>query len=251
MSAPPPATVELPPVVAAFDDAQRRTIALMGDVFARLEVGMHARDVVELAETRLGEHGFTGWYHAPEVEIGQEIGRRGPLPRVGKGPAIEAGSLVSVDLGPASADAYGDFGVTRVFGGSGDEPYVVQQARECTRAAVGFASRWKTCGEIHIVSKAWAINARLQLRNENAVGHRILPREGMVATGWPRSAHLATLLARNRLHRLNPVRMDGMFAVRPVVTDGTWSAAFEEMIYIHDDVKRILGRQSLAEVGTI
>lgn len=251
MTAPLPAPAELPPVVAAFDEAQRRTIAMMADVVARLERGMHARDVVELAETRLGEHGFTGWYHPPEVEIGQEIGRRGPLPRVGRGPAIEVGSLVCIDLGPASADAYGDFGVTRVYAGEGDEPYIVQQARECTRAACGFASRWKTCGEIHVVSRAWAVNARLALRSEGAVGHRVLPREGLLATGWPRSAHAATLLGRNRLHRLNPVRMNGMFAIRPVVTDGTWSAAFEEMVYIHDDVKRVLGRAGLAEVGTL
>ena len=251
MTAAPSASTELPPVVAAFDDAQRRTIAMMGDVVARLEAGMHARDIVELAETRLGEHGVTGWYHAPEVEIGQEIGRRGPLPRIGRGPRLDAGGLVSIDLGPAGADAYGDFGVTRVFAGEGPEPYVVQQARECARAAIGFASRWKTCGEIFIVSQSWAVNARLQLRNDNAVGHRVLPREGLVATGWPRSAHAATLLPRNRLHRLHPIRMDGMFAIRPVVTDGTWSAAFEEMVYIHEDVKRILGRASLAEVGTV
>ncbi|MSQ02398.1 MAG: M24 family metallopeptidase [Myxococcales bacterium] len=250
MSAPPSPSPQLPPVIAAFDDAQRRAIGMVADVVARLEAGMHARDIVELAETRLGDRGFTTWYHTPEVEIGGEIGRRGPLPRIGKGPKLEVGSLVSIDLGPANGDAYGDFGVTRVFGRA-DEPYIVEQARECTRAACGFLSRWKTCGEAVVVTAAWAVNMRLKLLNANAVGHRVLPREGVYSTGFPRSAHLATLLPRNRLHRLNPVRMDGMFALRPVVTDGTHSAAFEEMIYIHDDHKRILGRDSLAEVGTL
>ena len=241
---------ELPPVIAAFDDAQRRAIALVADVCTRLEAGMHARDIEELAETRLREHGFTTWFHAPEAEIGADIGRRHLLPRLGKGAALEAGGLFSLDVAPATQEAYGDFGVTRVFGG-GEEPFVVAQARECTRAACGFASRWKTCGEIFVVSQAWAVNQRLKLLNERSVGHRVLPREGLLANGFPRSAYAATLLPRNRLHRLHPIRMDGMFAVRPVVGDGTQAASFEEMIYIHEDVRRVLGRGALSEIGTL
>jgi methionine aminopeptidase len=241
---------ELPPAIAAFDDAQRRALALLSDVVSRLEAGMHARDVADLAETRLGEHGFSTWYHPPEVEIDGDIGRKARLPRIGKGPAIAAGSLVAIDLGPATTDAYGDIGVTRVFGG-GEESFVVQQARECTRAACGFASRFKTCGELFIVSQAWAVNNRLKLRNENAVGHRLLTRDGLIDNGFPRSAHLATLLPHNRLHRLHPVRLNGMFAVRPVLTDGAQSASFEEAIYIHEGTKVVLGRESLADVGTL
>ena len=67
MTAPRP---ELPPDVAAFDDAQRRAIALAREVVRHLEAGMSERDIYELAETRLGAHGFDGWYHAPEVRIG-------------------------------------------------------------------------------------------------------------------------------------------------------------------------------------
>ena len=178
------------------------------------------------------------------------MGRKRLVPRFGKGPAIQAGSFVSIDVGPATTDAYGDVGVTRVFGG-GEEPFVVQQARECTRAACGYASRFKTCGELFIISQAWAVNNRLTLRNENAVGHRMLTRDGLIDKGFPRSAHLATLLPKNRLHRLHPVRLDGMFAVRPVVTDGKQSASFEEAIYIHEGIKIVLGRESLADVGTL
>ena len=241
---------ELPPVIAAFDASQRRAIAMVADVCTRLESGMYARDIVELAEGRLNAHGFSAWYHPPEVEIGGDIGRKSPLPRLGKGRVLAEGMLVSIDIGPGTAESYGDFGVTRVFG-AGTEPFVLEQARECTRAACGFASRWKTCGELFIVSQAWATNQRLTLRNTNAVGHRVLPREGLLATGFPRSAHVATLLPRNRLHRLHPVRLDGIFAVRPVVTDGKQAAAFEEMIYVHEDIKCILGRESLADVGTL
>ncbi len=240
---------ELPPVVAAFDDAQRRAIAMLADVVARLEAGMFARDIVELAETRLGEHGFTTWFHPPEVAIGEAIAKAGlHLPSRGK--ALAGGDLVSIDLGPGTSEAYGDIGVTRLFGGS-EEPHVLREARECARACCGYASRWKTCGEIFVFAQAWAVNNRLTLANENAVGHRVLGREGLVARGFPKSAHLATFLPRNRLHRLHPIRMDGMFAVRPVLSDGTRAAAFEEMFYIHEDTRCLLGRDSLAEVGSL
>lgn len=243
------AQTDLPPVVAAFDDAQRRAIRMMADVVARLESGMFARDVVELAETRLGEHGFTTWYHPPEVAVGAAIAKGG-LRLPSRGEAISAGTLVSIDLGPGTAEAYGDVGLTRAFGAD-EEPHVLREARECVRASCGYASRWKTCGEIFVFAAAWAVNNRLTLANESAVGHRVLPRDGLLARGFPKSAHLATLLPRNRLHRLHPVRMDGMFAVRPVLSDGAHAAAFEEMIYIHDDVRCVLGRDGLADIGTL
>lgn len=240
----------LPPVVAAFDDAQRRAIAMLADVFARLESGMKRRDIEELAETRMGEHGFSTWYHAPEVAIGEAIAAQGPLRLPSPGQALSVGQLVSIDLGPGTNEAYGDIGATRLFGG-GDEPMVLVQSREAIRAACGYASRWKTCGEIFICAQAFAVNNRLQLLNASAVGHRILTREGLLARGFPRSAHLATLLPRNRLHKLNPVRMDGMFAVRPLLADGPWAASFEEVIYIHEDTRMVLGRDSMAEIGTL
>jgi hypothetical protein len=36
-----------------------------------------------------------------------------------------------------------------------------------------------------------------------------------------------------------------------VLTDGTHSASFEEAIYIHEGIKVVLGRDSLAEIGTL
>jgi hypothetical protein len=42
-----------------------------------------------------------------------------------------------------------------------------------------------------------------------------------------------------------------MFAVRPVLTDGAQSASFEEAIYIYEGTKVVLGRESLADVGTL
>lgn len=242
--------VRLPPVVATFDDAQRHAISMLADVFARLESGMLRRDIEELAETRMGDHGFSTWYHRPEVAIGQAIAKQGLLRLPNAGKALAMGDLVSIDIGPATSESYGDIGATRLFGAT-DEPMVLARARDAIRGACGYASRWKTCGEIYVFSKAFASNHRLQLVNESAIGHRLLTREGMFARGFPRSAHLATLMPRNRLHKLNPVRMDGMFAIRPVLADGPWAASFEEVLYIHEDTRVVLGRDSMADIGTL
>lgn len=243
-------STDLPEPIARFDDAQRRAIAMLGDVLRRLEAGMSERDIFELAETRLHDHGFTGWFHAPEVSVGEATAkvRRLPLPPSASR-RLQPGDLVMIDLGPGDEAAFGDVGTTLRFANP-EEPEVVRVARECCRAGCGFASRWKTCGEIYIVCESFANNNRMQLGNSRAVGHRVLPREGLLATGWPRSAHAATLLPRNQLHRLNPVRMAGMFAVRPHVVGRGQGASFEEMIYIQDDVRCVLGRGGYDEIGT-
>lgn len=242
-------TPDLPDTIREFDEAQRRAIAMLRDVTQRLEAGMSERDITELAEGRLGDHGFDRWYHPPEVRVGSAIGGRS-LRGASKRRRLETGGLVGIDLGPSTDRAYGDVGTTLCFGSADGEPSVVGVARECVRASCGYASRWKTVGEIFIFATAWAVNHRMELANGNAVGHRVLPREGLVANGFPRSAHLACVLAPNRIHRLNPVRMSGMFAIRPVVRHGETAASFEEIVYIHDDVRKVLGRDSLAEIAT-
>lgn len=236
----------LPEPIARFDDAQRRAFALLGDVVRRLEAGMSERDIFELAETRLQPNGFDTWYHPPEVGIGRASGWRPASARR----TLTPGALLSLDVGPAAGDAYGDAGVTVCFGGT-DAPEAVAAARECVRACCGYSSRWKTIGEIYVFGKAWAVNRRMELANRRAIGHRLVPREGWARTGWPRSAHLATLLGRNRMHRLNPVRMDGMFAIRPEITVAGHTAAFEEVVYVHEDVRVVLGRDSMDDVGTV
>lgn len=242
---------DLPDTIRAFDDAQRRAIGMLRDITQRLEAGMSERDVFELAETRLGEHGFDRWYHAPEVRIGPAIGAHTLLSRPSASRRLAPGTLVSIDIGPSTATAYGDIGTTLDFGSHGPEPRVLAVARECVRASCGYASRWKTVGEIFIFATAWAVNNRMELATGRAVGHRVLPKEGWLATGFPRSAHHACRLPRNQIHRLHPVRMSGMFAIRPLIRHGELAAAFEEIVYIQDDVRKVLGRESAAEIGTI
>lgn len=239
---------ELPAPIARFDDAQRRSIALLRDVVQRLEAGMSERDVYELAETRLDPHGFTGWFHRPEVAFGRPRRLLRSVPSARR--RLAPGDLVTLDFAPADAEAYGDFGYTLAFG-EGPAPAVVDVARDCCRASCGYASRWKTIGEIRIFAEAWAVNHRMRLAADGACGHRVPLKEGWVAAGFPRTARLATLLMRNRVHRLNPVRMDGLFALRPEVTDGVHVAAFEEIVYVHEDTRVVLGRDDLAAVGTL
>lgn len=244
--------MSIPESFRPFDDAQRRAIALTADVVRRLEAQMSERDIAELCETRASEHGFRGWYHVPEVRV-RPFGDAGLLHRPSAQTRLAPGDLVSLDLGPADGDAYGDFGTTVVFGANPDEgePELLEVARECTRAACGYASRWKTMGELVIVAQAWAVNHRMTLGDTQRVGHRILPKDGWTRAGFPASAHAANLLRRNQLHRLNPTRLHGMFAVQPEVDQKGHRAKFEEMIYVDGDAKGVLGRASLAEVGTL
>lgn len=240
-------TTELPDPIRAFDDAQRRAIAMLKDIRERLEAGMSERDVVELSETRLDAHGFDRWYHPPEVRIGDDAGAGSLVYRPSARKKLEPGGLIGIDIGPGTTEAYGDIGFTLCFGG--DEPAVVGVTRECVRACCGYASRWKTVGEIYVFAAAWAVNNRMTLSSESAVGHRVLPKEGILATGFPRSAHAATHLPGNRIHRLHPIRMKGMFAIRPAIADKGYSASFEEILWIQDDQRKVLGRASLDEIG--
>ena len=82
------------------------------------------------------------------------------------------------------------------------------------------------------------------------MGHVILAREGLLDSVWPQGARVACLMRRNQIQWYNPRRLVGCYAVRPRLVSGDVGLAFEEMIYVDGDVKRILGRDSLAQVGT-
>jgi methionine aminopeptidase len=137
---------DLPSPIAAFDDAQRRGIALLDAVTARVQVGMTPADVARLAQEAANTHGFGGWFHAPEVQrtSGRSAGWKGRLSRANEAPLRE-GDLLAIDLAPATDDAYADVGCTVVVGGTA-EPRVLEVARACVRACIGYASRWKTVG---------------------------------------------------------------------------------------------------------
>jgi len=58
-------------------------------------------------------------------------------------------------------------------------------------------------------------------------------------------------LRRCQVHFLNPRRVIGIYCLSPrIVADGK-AMCFEEMVYIEGDEKRVLGRNSIDEIGTL
>ncbi len=236
-------------LINGFDDAQRRGFSLLREVAGLLEPGMSEADVSDVAEQRASAHGFSGWFHPPEVQFGDRIAKHSHWNRPSSSVTLSPGELVSIDLGPADGDVYADVGTTLAF--QAEEPKVVGVARECTRAISGYASQWKTVGELFVYARAWANNHRMNLASKRSIGHAILPKEGLLQFDWPRSAHTATLLRRHQVHFFNPERLDGVWALRPLVRDGDDAASFEELIYVHGDERRVLGRDSIQEAGSL
>jgi len=234
-------------VIADFEDAQRRAIALLSAVHGRVEAGQSERDIAELATSLLSIHGFEGWFHPPEVQIGVHT-TQAPIWRI-PSPSIrlKPNDALLISLGPWGGRAFGDIGSTFVF--EGDEPPILEIARACTRATCGYASRYKCIGELFIYAQTWALNNRLSLANRRSIGHALLPPEGPLAWNFPRSAHAATWLRRHQIHFLNPRRMTGIFAIRPQITDGRLGASFQEVVIVDGDVHRVLGRDHDADVG--
>jgi hypothetical protein len=231
-------------VLHAFDDHQRRAVGLLNDVISALEHGMHARDIAALASARRATHGFDRWFHAPQIRIGCGNARRSPFRRI----QLSAGDLLTLDLAPASGRAFGDVGVTFAF--RAPEPELVAKAREACRATCVFASHFKTVGELHVFARAWANNRQLRLPGASS-GHGCLPPEGLAAVGYPRFALAAIHLRRHQIGMLNPRRLRGCFAIRVPVTDGRHTAVFEEMIWVDERSRRVLGRSGTDAVGEL
>lgn len=229
----------------AFDQAQRGAIRALSQVLGQLREGQSEKDVDALARTVAADLGFTEWYHEPEVRFGATTDR---MHRASADRVLSPGVLVEIDLGPGNDLAYGDVGVSLAFGAD-EQPSLVRDARELMRATCGFASRWKTVGELYVFAQAWAVNRRMSLGDAKAVGHACLPREGFADLAWPEAARAATFLRRNQIQWYNPRRMAGIYAVRPRLVNGDKALSFEEMIYIDGDVKRVLGRGSADELG--
>ena len=66
---------------------------------------------------------------------------------------------------------------------------------------------------------------------------------------WPYSARALSLLRRNQVQWYNPRRMKGLFAIHPFIQKHDSFAGFAELIYVDEDTKKILGRESLNEIG--
>ncbi len=237
---------DLPPEIQVFDHAQKLTIQLTRAVVDSLEVGMSELEVMQLAKEQAQAFGFTGWFHEPEVRFAGNIA---VFHRPSKQRKLVSGTLVELDIAPATDDAFGDLGVGLVFGEE-TEHTLVHESREACRAVCGFASRYKTAGELFVFARSWANNHRMNLGSARSVGHVVPLRQGPLGCAWPKTARAAILLRRFQVHFLNPRRLHGMWALSPRVVMGKTGMCFEEIVYVDADHKRILGRDELSEIGT-
>ena len=227
-----------------FEQAQVATIALMRDVVSSLDVGMTTADIHSLAMQKAQQRQiFTGWFHRPEIFLNRGESRRSTAT------ALQPGTIVQIDLAPATENAFGDFGYSFTF--QGDEHPSVHEAREVCKATCGFASRFKCVGELFVFAQSWSNNHRLKLAARHHIGHACLPREGLIRQGWPMGARLSIRLRRNQIQWYNPRRISGVYAINPPVLHQNRMVAFEEMVFVDGDQKVILGRASLDEVGTL
>jgi Xaa-Pro aminopeptidase len=242
----------LPPIVEAFDAHQRRSISVLSRVLKQLQVGISEADAAELCREEARSEGFTDWYHPPEVAFGGRTLDQKVWSRPSGSARLKAGDLAMIDIAPATDQAYGDIGATVFIGdGSGAaEPDLVSISRECVRGCIGYSNHLKTVGEIFIYARAWAVNNRLEFANRRSIGHRLIPLDEAPFGGGAKMAHGATWLRRHQVQMLNPNRLDGMWAYRPHLSDGRMGASFEEAIWINGEERKILGRDSLDEVGS-
>lgn len=241
-------TARFPADIAdAFDDAQRRTIALFREVKASVAPGMTEKDIVGLMTARAPGHGFDRWFHRPHVRFNAP--RRVPhLPD--DEDKARNGTVIELDAAPADDKAYGDFGTAFVVGG-GPEPDIIRQSRELLEACCGFSSRWKCTGEVFVYADSWARNRALSLGDASSVGHVCFPKLGRTAPLWPKLARAAILARRHQIQWYNHRRMTGLYAVQPRLVDGEHGCGFEEMILIDGDEKRALGRDRFEDIGTL
>ena len=210
---------------------------------------MSEKDIVSWFMDQAPAHGFTGWFDRPLVRINSPASFRyeESTSRV-----LDEVSMVEVLLQPATDSAFACAGATWMTGGA-DEPEVVMAARELCRGCAGFSGRFKCTCEVYVFADAWTKNRQLsiEMEEQQAIGHLCLPPQGLLATGWPNSARLSSYLRRNQLGWFNYRRMHGIYAIRPRLFVGGYSALFAEMIVVDGEDKRFLGRSGIEEVGQL
>ena len=231
-------------MIAAFQDAQTRAFALLADVVGSLRSGAVEDACVRFAIRSASARGFVGFFRPPVVRF-DPTAQRFALP---SRRTLRPGMLVEIVLLPVTRDACGHVAITLPFEGDGDA--LCEGARETCRAVLGFANRTKTSGELHVFAKAWANNHRARLTGRS-VGFHCPEREGAFGVAWPRGAWALTRLRRHQLEYLNPRPLRGMYAVRPRIATGSHAASFGELLFVDEDEKTIVGRNSLDDVGTL
>lgn len=238
----PPAAVDAA-IRAAFAHAQVRTIAAVAEVVRAAAPGQRPADLERALAEAAARQGFSGWFRPPLARVAGVDGQRG-------GPALRPGHLVELRLMPLDADAYGAFAYSFRFGG-GEEPPALRDARALCHNTCGFASRWKSVGELFVYASSWANNRRWSLGEARAIGHQCFPRRGRAGWAWPYASRGASSLRRHEIQWLNPRRMRGHYFVSPRLFAGADAACFGELVLVDGDHKEIVGRAGREEIGAL
>jgi hypothetical protein len=232
--------------VAAFEDVQRRTIDLVAAVSDQVREGMSAADIGRSARERLTEFGLDGWFRPCRVLVQTQV--PGLVFRAAR-TTVAPGATVVLSMAPRRGTYWGDLAVTFVHGQGPSD--LVTAARECTLATMGYAGPTRCAGELFVYARAFAVNHRLRLCPSRDVGYQVQPAEGLLKRGFPQLLEATLRLRRNRLHFLNPRRLDGLYVVGPTLVGNASAACFLEMLLVHEHGIRPLGRSSLHEVGIL
>lgn len=212
-----------------FDEHQRRALALLQALARGVEEGQTRRELRQRAQDLLRVQGFEGWLRPPVIH----------LPRLGAR-KLRAGDVLTLEVAPASGQAFGVAAMPVVVGGGESE--LAQKAALLCSATCAYASPLKTVGELFVFASAWANNRQADLVG-SVVGHQALA-ASECPPGYPHSARLrARLLLRHRARLLHPHRIRGTWVIRPrlqVQGQVAWATA---MIHVTDERRVVLGQK--------
>ena len=220
-----------------FDQAQRTSISILNEVEQRLRVNMTQQDIEKCILDSAQKHGSTGWLRPPLIRISTKTGIRG----------LQKGSILQIHIQPVFKDVFGSVGKTISF--QIQDEHIVEQAKELCLATCTFANRRKCIGELFVFAHSWCTNHRVELEHKKNIGHRCFSKEESPWL-WPYSARALSVLRRHQIQWFNPRRMEGIFAVHPFIERYELFAGFAEMIYVNEEKRILVGRDSFDDLGS-
>lgn len=239
--------------LAAFDDHQYRAIALLDHWIGQLEPGMCASQVLSIPQEAAPRFGFDRALHPPvALRNDQPLRRRERLR--GREWTLGTGDRLFVHLAPGSRHAFAEIGLTLLLTESGPTAgrRLEAAATRSTRAACRRALESAAPSSADILGAARAGLVReqgVELAPMRMHGHRLMPPRGPYRALYPRLVRPGLRRLRHQVRADNPTLLRGVFTLRPTPTDGRWRAATQECVAIQPSGGRILGRDSLADVG--
>ena len=220
-----------------FDQAQRTSISIIQAVEHQLQTNMTQQDICACIYDIAKKSGVTGWLRPPLVRISTKTGIH----------SLQRGSILQIHIQPVFDDVFGSIGKTLSFQTVDDT--IVHEAKELCLATCTFANRRKCVGELFVFAHSWCTNHRVELEHKQNIGHRCFSKEDSPPF-WPYSARALSILRRHQIQWYNPRRMQGFFSVHPFIERYELFAGFAEMIYVDDEKRILVGRDSFDELGT-